>query len=152
MTLNFNFSTNLVFYSWFKNLFLIQNFQSYYKFRSFLSCQIHMTELASAHRPTYLKIIYAPLFGIKFSRSLVWQLNCLGWRYTVNIRLIFIYQINIFIIHSFKCILIIIFNRILSIFRFNVRIYSINIKFFRIWILYKVFRQILNRILQYLFI
>ena len=77
MTLNFDLSSQLVLHFRINDLFFVQNFECHNKFWSFFSRKIHMSELASTHRFSDLKVIDGPFFWIEFPGDLRLLLSAL---------------------------------------------------------------------------
>ena len=75
MTLNFNFSTELVLIFWCDDLLLVHNFECNYELWSLFSRKVNMSKFASTHRFSYFKIINRPLLSIELLSRLQrrWQ-------------------------------------------------------------------------------
>ena len=76
MTLNLDLSPKLVLDFGLDQLLLVEHFQSNNEFGSFLSCEIDVAKLASAHWFAYFEIIDAPIFRIELT-CLMSCMNCL---------------------------------------------------------------------------
>ena len=69
MTLNFYLSAQLMLDPGFHKLPFVKNFERDDKFGFNLSCEVHMSKLATTHWSTDLEIVYRPLGWIKFLNS-----------------------------------------------------------------------------------
>jgi hypothetical protein len=72
MGLNFDLATKLMFNIGLQKLLFIQYLKSYDELRLFLSGKVDMTELSATQGFPDLKVIYGPIFRLKFLPSLVY--------------------------------------------------------------------------------